>query len=177
MTPALSLRSLRALTQPPLVYWCVAATSLSAVGTAVFAQHVLGHEPCPWCVLQRVVFVAMALVAVIGAVSSFLMRSVLAQRVALAGLVVLALCGSAASLWQHFVAASSQTCNLTLADKIIHGMELDTVLPEVFEPRASCADAVFYLFGLPYEVWALMLYVALGAATLLALRQSLRGRD
>jgi disulfide bond formation protein DsbB len=61
-----------------------------------------------------------------------------------------------------------------LADKIIHGLELDTVLPEVFEPRASCADAIFHFLGVPYEVWAFMLYIALALGAALAIRKTCR---
>ena len=39
--------------------------------------------------------------------------------------MLLALSGIAAALWQHFVAAKSASCNLTLADKIISGLRLD----------------------------------------------------
>ena len=126
----------------PTFFGFVALICLAAVAMAVAAQHILGHEPCPWCVLQRVVFVAMAIVAIVALVSTQLRRT-FAQRLALMALMALmalAACGMAAALWQHFVAAATQTCNLTLADKIIHSLLLDTYLPEVFEPRASCAE-------------------------------------
>ena len=67
----------------------------------------------------------------------------------------------AAALWQHFVAAVSSSCNLTLADRIVSGLRLDGLLPEVFEARASCADATVQLLGLPYEFWSLGLFMLL----------------
>lgn len=162
---------LNRLMRLPTFFGCVALICLAAVGMALAAQHILRHEPCPWCVLQRVVFVAMALVALV----STQLRRTFAQRLALMALMVLAGCGMAAALWQHFVAAATQTCNLTLADKIIHALLLDTYLPEVFEPRASCADAKFYFLGLPYEIWSLGLFalMALGSVRVmwLGLRQ------
>ena len=39
---------------------------------------------------------------------------------------------------------------------------LDSGLPEVFQPRASCADAAVKLLGLPYEFWSLALFVLIG---------------
>ncbi len=158
----------------PTFFWCVALMCLVPVGLALFSQHMLGHEPCPWCVLQRVVFVAMALVALV----STQLRRTFAQRLALMALMVLAGCGMAAALWQHFVAAATQTCNLTLADKIIHALLLDTYLPEVFEPRASCADAKFYFLGLPYEMWSLGLYALMALGSVRVMWVGLRqGRD
>ena len=139
---------------------------VAAVAAAVATQYGLGMEPCPWCVLQRLIFVAIALVCLIGAAIPALAGRVGAA--ALAGL--LALCGIAAALWQHFKAAASASCNLTLADKIISGLQLDSLLPDVFAPRASCADAAVSLFGIPYDFWSLALFVLCGIAALRALR-------
>lgn len=159
---------LNRLLRTPTVFWVMAAMCVAPVGMALVSQHVWGHEPCPWCILQRVVFLAMALVAVAAAFT----RSRWLQRAALIVIIGLAMAGCAAALWQHFVAASSQTCNLTLADKIIHGLELDTVLPEVFEPRASCADAIFHFLGMAYELWALLLYIVLAVSAMMAIRKT-----
>ena len=141
----------------------IAALSLGAVGIALATQHLMGMEPCPWCILQRLIFVVIALAALLG---------LLAGRI-VAGLLVLALslAGIAAALWQHFVAAASDSCNLTLAEKIIAGLGLDGSLPEIFQPRASCADAAVQLLGLPYEFWSLGLFVLLGVLGLRLLRR------
>ena len=143
----------------PALLLGIAGLSLGAVGIALVTQHLMGMEPCPWCILQRLIFVTIALAALLG---------LLLGRM-FAGLLVLALsaCGIAAALWQHFVAAASDSCNLTLAEKIISGLGLDGSLPEIFQPRASCADAAVKLLGVPYEFWSLALFVLTG---LLALR-------
>jgi protein dithiol:quinone oxidoreductase len=141
-----------------------ALISLGAVGIALISQHVFDMQPCPWCVLQRAIFVAIALVALIGVLSS----TVLAQRMSavpvavLAVLVaLLALCGAAAALWQHFVAAASASCNLTLADRIMTTIGLDSLMPQVFAAYASCAEAAVRLVGVPYEFYSLALFAGL----------------
>jgi protein dithiol:quinone oxidoreductase len=58
--------------------------------------------------------------------------------------------------------AASDSCNRTLAERIIGGLGLDGSLPEIFQPRASCADAAVKLLGLPYEFWSLALYLLIG---------------
>lgn len=138
----------------------VAGVSLAAVAAALISQHAFDMQPCPWCVLQRLVFVLLALVALGG----LAWRSVAGQRSTAFALLLLCGAGIAAVLWQHFVAASSTSCNLTLADRIMNGSSLPSLLPEVFEARATCADAAVSLFGLPYEFWALALFVAIEAA-------------
>ena len=144
----------------------VALACLAAVGAALVSQHAFGMQPCPWCVLQRVIFLAIALACGLG----LAWRSAAGRRVGAGLALLLALSGVAAALWQHFQAAASASCNLTLADKIVSALQLDSLLPDVFSPRASCADAAVSLFGIPYDFWSLALFVLCGIAALRALR-------
>jgi disulfide bond formation protein DsbB len=144
--------------------------SLGALGAALVSQHVFEMQPCPWCVLQRVFFVLLAAAALLG----LLWRSVLGLRIAATIGIVLAALGAAAALWQHIVAAQSASCKLTLADRIVSGLQLDALLPQVFAATASCADASVQLFGLPYEYWSLGLFGVLGIALAMALLQRRR---
>lgn len=145
-----------------LVLAVTAAVSLAAVGAAVYTQQVWGMLPCPWCVLQRLIFTAIAAACLVG-LALPRAGSVLA--------LVLAVCGIAAALWQHFVAASSASCDLTLADRIMAATGLDGRYPDIFMAMASCADAKVDLWGLPYEAWSGMLFVAAALAMAWNLRR------
>lgn len=141
--------------------------SLAAVGAALVSQHVYGMQPCPWCVLQRVIYLAIALACGLG----LMWRGATGRAIAGGLGLALALSGIAAALWQHFQAAASESCNMTLADKIVSGwLGLDSLWPDVFSARASCAEAAIKLLGVPYDFWSLALYVVLGLALLFALR-------
>jgi disulfide bond formation protein DsbB len=153
--------------RPGLWLLGAAAAPVAAVCTALFTQHVLGMMPCPWCVLQRVIFLAISLAALAG----LTLRGAMPRRGAAAVMLALAGCGVAAALWQHFVAAASVSCNLTLADRVISGLGLDVLWPEVFAPMASCADAAATLLGVPYEFYSLTLFVMLAAAAVMVLRR------
>jgi disulfide bond formation protein DsbB len=133
-----------------------AVVSLGAVAIALVSQHVFDMQPCPWCVLQRLIFAVIGVVCLVG---------LAAPRAAGALALLLALSGIAAALWQHFVAASSESCDLTLADRIMSGLRLDALAPEVFQARASCADAAVTMLGVPYELWSLTLFVVMAALT------------
>ena len=85
---------------------------------------------------------------------------------------MLAAGGLAAALWQHFVAAQSASCNLTLADRIVNATGLNAMLPDVFEARASCADAAVSLLGLPYAMWSGVLFAVIGVLMVAALRRA-----
>ncbi len=149
----------------------IAAVSAAAVVAALISQHGFDMQPCPWCVLQRAIFCAIALAALIG----WMWRAG-AGRVLAGGLVLLlSLSGVAAALWQHFQAAASASCNLTLADKIISALKLDSLLPAVFLATANCVDAAVNLLGVPYDFWSLGLFALLALAGLRALLPAQRG--
>ena len=145
------------LKQQRLLCGAAVVVSLAAVAAALFTQLRWDMQPCPWCVLQRVILVAIALAALPG-----LLLPVKAARWASAAvMLVLAGSGVAAALWQHFVAASSTSCAMTLADRVVRGAGLDELWPEGFSATASCAEAATQLLGVPYEFWSLTLFVML----------------
>lgn len=135
----------------------VAATALAAVGVALFTQYRMDMMPCAWCVLQRLVFVLIALAALVGVV----LPSMAGRKLGASLVGLLALCGLAAAAFQHFVAAQSASCAMSVADRLMGFTGLDARFPEVFAAYASCADAKVDLFGLPYETYSATLFVAM----------------
>ena len=141
----------------------LAVVCLAAVALALLAQHGFGMQPCPWCILQRVIYLAIALACLLGA----LLPGRSARRGLTGVALVLALLGAAAAVWQHAVAAKSSSCNLTLADKILNALGVESAFPALFQVTANCADAAVSVAGVPFEYWSLALYalLAAGAAT------------
>lgn len=140
----------------------VAATALAAVGVALFTQYRMDMMPCAWCVLQRLVFVVIALAALVGVV----LPSLAGRKLGAALVGMLALCGLAAAAFQHFVAAESSSCAMSLADRLMGFTGLDARFPQVFAAYASCADAKVDLFGLPYETYSAVLFVGMALVAL-----------
>jgi disulfide bond formation protein DsbB len=131
-----------------------------SVGFALYTQHVWGMLPCPWCVLQRLVFVLVGAAALLG----LLLPGAHGRRLGGGLALPLALAGMGTALWQHFVAAASASCNLSMADRLMGATGLDSRWPEIFAAYASCADAKVDLAGVPYEFWSLALFSALALA-------------
>jgi disulfide bond formation protein DsbB len=148
-----------------------ALLAVAAVAVALVTQHGFDMRPCPWCVLQRVEFVAIALAAGL----AFVWRGHAGLRLSAALVIGLANLGVLSALWQHFVASASASCNLTLADRIVGALQLDGLLPDVFAATASCADAKVSLLGVPYEFWSLALFVVLEALAVWAVLRAPRG--
>jgi disulfide bond formation protein DsbB len=153
----------------PQVLAIVGVLALGAVGLALLAQYAFKMEPCPWCVLQRLIYVVVGVLALLGAVLAGTSR-----RLAV-GLAFLAtLSGIASALWQQLHAINEASCDLTLADRIIAKLQLDRLLPEVFEARASCADAAVSVLHIPFAVWSCLLYAILALLLAWSLRAALK---
>lgn len=164
---------------PRQYFLAAAALSLGVVAAALVTQHALGMLPCPWCVLQRLIFVVIGVAALLGAVLPVGRRSgaghLVGHRIAAAVVLIGALAGIAAALWQHFVAASNTSCKLSLADRLLSASGLDALLPSVFGVWATCADGAAKLLGLPYEFWSLAAFALLGGIALKLLLGRRRG--
>ena len=147
----------------------MAAASFAAVGVVLVAQHQFGVKPCPWCVLQRAIYLLIGAFSLLG----WALQSRRALRQA-ALVLVLMLCaaGLTAAVFQHEVASQSASCAMGLADRIVTVLGLEDLWPSVFMITANCADAAAYrLLGLPYEVWSGLLFAGLAAVGLVVLNK------
>ena len=147
----------------------MAVASFAAVGIALIAQHQFGVKPCPWCVLQRAIFLAVGAFSLLG----WLVQAKRSLRQATL-VVVLLLCaaGLTAAVFQHEVASQTASCAMGLADKIVTALNLEDLWPSVFMITANCSEAAAYrLIGLPYEIWSGLLFAGLGALGLVVLNK------
>jgi disulfide bond formation protein DsbB len=140
----------------------MAALGVAAVGIALVSQHVFDMQPCPWCILQRIIYLAIAAMCLIGAaISAGLVRRGIGVLT-----LLLALSGAASALYQHLVASKSASCNLTFADKVISALGLDGAFPPLLQVTANCSDAAVSVLGVPYAYWSLALFVVMAAASI-----------
>jgi protein dithiol:quinone oxidoreductase len=153
----------------PQVLTIVALLAIAAVALAVTAQYVFDMQPCPWCVLQRFIYIVIAVLALLGA---FLSRS--ARRVAIGLALLGALSGIASALYQQLAAVNENSCDLSLAERITTGLHLDRILPQLFIAYASCADAAVSVLHIPFAVWSCAMYAVLALLLAWTLRTSMK---
>ena len=153
----------------PQVLALVGVLALGAVGLAALAQYAFDMQPCPWCVLQRLIYIVVGVLALLAAVLSSTPR-----RIAIGLALVGTLCGIASALWQQLHAVNENSCDLSLADRIVTGLQLDRLLPQLFIAYASCADAAVSVLHIPFAVWSCLMYVLLALLLAWTLRVSLR---
>jgi len=145
--------------------WLIAVLCFGAVGVALVSQHVFDMPPCAWCVLQRLIYLTIGVIALIGANVRFL------ARLCAALCSVLSAVGIAAAWYQYDVAAHMFSCDQTFADQFMSASGLDGAVPWLFGIFASCMDATVEVLGVEYALWSLTLFVIL---LLMGLRAMLR---
>jgi disulfide bond formation protein DsbB len=143
--------------------WLTAVLCFGAVGTALVSQHVFDMPPCAWCVLQRLVYLSIGVLALVGA-----NVRALARLCATLG-VLLSAAGIAAAWYQHDVAAHMFSCDLTFADQFMSASGLDGAVPWLFGIYASCMDAMVEVLGVEYALWSLALFAILLVINLIAM--------
>lgn len=144
----------------------VALLCVAAVAVALISQHVFDLRPCAWCVLQRLVYLSIAVVCWIGVL---LARLPGLRRLAALLSTCLSAGGFIAAWYQYTVAAKMFSCDMTFADRFIVKSGLDAHLPWIFGIFASCMDARVNLLGIEYAIWSLALFGLLTLLSLLAL--------
>jgi len=146
----------------------IALLCFGALGVALISQHLLEMPPCAWCVMQRLIYLVIGVIALVTAYAG-----PLASRIGAALAALLAIAGVVAAWYQYTVASKMLSCDQTFADRFMSGTGLDSAIPSVFGIYATCMDAAVPLLGIEYALWSLGLFVVLGV---IALRAAFAGR-
>lgn len=154
---------------------------VSAVAFAVFSQQVWDMRPCPWCIIQRMLFITIAIIAVIGAVLARTRRSSQTfrrPRIAYwpwVAIALLAAFGAGSAIYQNLVAANQASCSISHAQSFVMATGLDELLPSLFLVTGSCADAATAkLLGIPYELASAALFAVIIGWCILSIKSSKR---
>lgn len=139
-----------------------AAACAGMMGFALFAQHVLGLEPCPLCILQRVGAVSLGLVFLLAALHG---AGTFGARVWGVVIFVTALVSASVSarhVWiQNLPPDQVPACGPGL-DYVLDVFGLAEGLKMVLHGSGECAEVVWRLFGLSMPAWVFICFAVLG---------------
>ncbi|NYT57676.1 disulfide bond formation protein B [Alcaligenaceae bacterium] len=152
---------------PSRILHLIALLCVAALTFALVSQHVFDMQPCAWCVLQRLVFVATALTCWVGLLAGRIVAGL--RRLAALLVAGLGIAGTVAAWYQYSVAAKMFSCDMTFADRFMVDSGLDANVPWLFGIFASCMDARVDLLGIEYALWSLSLFLAITVLGLAAL--------
>ncbi|RZT05727.1 disulfide bond formation protein DsbB [Duganella sp. CF402] len=128
----------------------IAVAAFGLIGVALYLQHGLDMLPCPLCVIQRYLFIAIGVCALIGAYSS--------KPKALATVGLLAAIGGLGTAGKHLwvLAHPGLSCGIDPMETFLNKIPTATYLPFLFKADGLCEDALAPWFGLSIPQWSFL---------------------
>ncbi len=157
--------------------WLYLAGALAVAGlfgAALYLQYVLHEEPCPLCMVQRVIFIVIGVLFGI-AVLHNPGRARAALYAALIGLFsLLGVAVAGRHIWiQHLPKDQVPACGPGLDYMLAH-FPMSSVLKELMHGSGECAAKGWTFLALNIPEWSLIAYVLLGAWAVLIARRTRR---
>lgn len=150
--------------------WLYVAGALFAgglLGFGLFLQYVKHQDPCPLCMVQRLIFIGILLVFFLAALHG---PKRLGERIYAVLISLLALSGvgvASRHIWlQNLPKDQIPACGPGL-DYMLNTFPMAEVLKELMHGSGECAAKGWTLFTLGIPEWSLLCYLALGAWALI----------
>ncbi len=136
------------------------------MATALYFQHVEGLEPCPLCIIQRVIVIALGVVMLVAAVHN---PARIGRRLYGALIVLIAAAGVGVAgrhVWlQNLPPDQVPECGPGL-EYLFNTFPLVETLEMVFKGSGECAEVLWTLLGLSIPGWTLVVFTAMTAVGL-----------
>lgn len=160
-----------ALANPRSLFLLAFLGCLALMGGALYLEHVVGLNPCPLCIVQRIFVMLFAIVCLIAAIHA----PARTGRRVYAVLALLCAAGGAGTaarqVWLQSVPADQLEACLPSLEFMMEALPLQDIVSLVFHGTADCAEVTWTLFGLSLPEWSLLAFVGMA---LFALFQWLR---
>ncbi len=142
---------------------------LALLGTALYFQHVMGLDPCPLCILQRVLVMALGGIMLLAAIHN---PSHPGRRVYGGLITVVAVLGigvAGRQVWlQNLPPDQVPACGPGL-EYLLQTFPLMDALKRVFQGSGECAEVQWTFLGLSIPGWTLVIFTGIAVFGLLFL--------
>ena len=128
---------------------------------ALYLEHVVGLQPCPLCVVQRVCVMLFGLLCLLAAVHG---PGMLGQRLYAGLLMLITLTGAgtaARQVWLQSVPADQLPSCIPPLDYLMDTLPFQEIVRVVLHGSADCAEGSWTLFTLSVAEWSLLAFVGM----------------
>ena len=134
--------------------------SIVALSSAFFIEHVLGHQPCNLCILERIPY----LLAIIIILLNY--KFIHLEKYFLLALTLIFLVATALSLYhlcieQGFI-KESLVCDLNNGSNLL---SKEDILKQLEQKNVSCQDVTFKIFGLSLTTYNILISLVISIST------------
>lgn len=141
----------------------LATVSLLLMG--LYLQYQMGLEPCPLCIMQRVVFMAIGIICLFG----FIIKSNWFQKLASGIMFLLAAIGAGIAgrqVWLQSLPADQVPVCGPGFDYMINNFPLGKALSMILTGSGECAEVQWRFLGLSIPGWSLVMFTGFMLAAL-----------
>ena len=139
----------------------------SLLGFGLYLEHVVGLEPCPLCVFQRIAYILVALVALIAAIHN---PQKLFEKIYTGLMFVASLCGAGIAgrqVWlQHLPEDKIPECGPGL-EYMLDVFPLADALKMVLSGSGECAEVQWTFLSFSIAEWSILCFVGLTVVSLI----------
>ena len=134
--------------------------SIIALAFAFFIEHVLGHQPCNLCILERIPY----LLAIIIILLNY--KFIQLEKYFLLALALIFLVATALSLYhlgieEGFI-KESLVCDLKNSSNLL---SKEDILKQLQQKNVSCQDVTFKIFGLSLTTYNILISLIISIST------------
>jgi len=146
----------------------IAALSFALIGAALYLQHAHDMLPCPLCVIQRYLFLAVGIAALVGALAGKVKAG--------AGVALLAALGGLGVAGKHLYVLANPgfSCGIDPMETMLNKIPTATLLPWLFHADGLCENATDGILGLSIPQWSALWFVLLAVTLVWVLLRRVR---
>ena len=135
----------------------------------LYLEYIQGLEPCPLCVFQRIAYILIGLIALIGATHNpkdlfLVIYKFLIIITAITGALI-----AGRQVWlQHLPAESVPECGPGL-DYMLNVFPLSDAIKMILSGSGECAEVQWRFIGFSIAEWSLIMFIGITVATTLSI--------
>ena len=151
---------------PRIFYSIIFAICASLLGFGLYLEHVVGLEPCPLCIFQRVAFIVIAVISLIGTIQN---PKKLLERIYTGLILIASLCGAGIAgrqIWlQHLPEDKIPECGPGL-EYMLDAFPFIDALRMVLSGSGECAEVQWTFLSFSIAEWSIVCFSGLIIACL-----------
>ena len=152
-------------TQARWIFAAIGVSCVALLGAAYFLQYGPGQQqPCPLCILQRYIYMAVADVALMAAAIG---PKRIGSMVTAGVLCAFSAIGAGLATWQVTKGDTMTSCDTDLVGQIVYALPMRNWWPEFLAAYGGCADKVPPILGVSVPLWSFLWFA--GFATVCGL--------
>ncbi|WP_371868551.1 disulfide bond formation protein B [Telluria aromaticivorans] len=150
------------------ILFAISSICFALIAVALYLQHIQQMQPCPLCVIQRYMFLAIGVATLVSAISGKVREgTILALMAALGGLY-------AVGKHLYVIANPGFSCGIDPMETFLNKIPTAEYLPWLFRADGLCAGATDSVMGLAIPQWSAIWFVVLSVLLVFVLVRKAR---